>query len=369
MSNEETLENQEEEKEKEEVTEQEVEQTESSITSAEDLEKAITEATSEEIEKHDSFEDFLNAKAVAVSGSKEEPKETDSTNKDEEITDTKETVTSSDKFMEIVTREFKANGRPVQITDPEEIVQLMQYGLNYHKKMGEIAKYRKSLKALEKNGLLDQRKLNHMIDIMNGKPEAIAELVKQKDISTYDLPDLEETPYQETNHLPSELEVTFDDTVNEIKEDPQGAEVLQYLNKLDSDSFYEVYSNPNIARNLLEHKRSGLFDDAMNTLAKEKALGRVPPDIKEIDAYAYVAQQLEKSNPKRYAPQRVLGDNRNKQSNQSTNSQKRKATIPNNQGIKQAESLSGVDVLVNATSEQLKKFNNWEEFLASINKG
>lgn len=71
----------------------------------------------------------------------------------------------------------------------------MQMGLNYNEKMASLKPHMRISCSLDKAGLLDESKLNHLIDLDNHKPEAIAQLIKESAIDTYSLPDLEETPY------------------------------------------------------------------------------------------------------------------------------------------------------------------------------
>ena len=40
--------------------------------------------------------------------------------------------------MKTLTKPFKANGREIQITKPEDMISLMQKGLNYVKNMTEL---------------------------------------------------------------------------------------------------------------------------------------------------------------------------------------------------------------------------------------
>ena len=275
---------------------------------------------------------------------------------------------SDEDFRKRVTATFKANSQEYSFQKPEDIIKLMQYGANYHKKMGEIAPYRKALKTLEQHGLLKPDNLNYAIELLQGKPEAIAKLLKDKEVDTYNLPDLEEQPYKANDYLPSDSKVAFEDKLEDIKLLSHGNEVINFVKSLDDDSFYEVYSNVHMLDNLHKHMETGLFKDAMQVLSQEKALGRVPANVKDIDAYAHVAEYLEKSNPTKYTvtatQPKVLGNNLNKPVQVPVvNTAKQSASIPNGTVQQRTNSYSGIDLLMNMADKDLDEFETWEQFL------
>ena len=188
------------------------------------------------------------------------------------------------------------------------------------------------------------------------------------------MPDLEETPYQSKNYLPTDERVAFDEKTQELQGSEAGQRVLSYVKNLDQDSFFEVYSNPVILDNLQRHAENGLMNDTLAVLEKEYALGNVPANIKPIDAYAHVAEQLQSQNPSKYnvsqrAP-RVVGNNlvQNQQPKNQAPKAPTSAGIPNNtQAPQRQQSYSGIDALLNANEEELAKYNSWEEYLQANN--
>lgn len=298
-----------------------------------------------------------------------EPKEPNTDNS----TDDDDSVVMSDAdFRQFVTDKFRANHSDVQVTDPHEVRKLMQYGLNYHKKMAELAPHRRILKSLEKHGLTDESKVNFAIELMQGKPEAIAQLLKQHEVDTYNLPDLDETPYRADNYVPTDLAIQYEEAMNDISGSEKAMYVKQYLANIDSDSFSEVYSNPNYIRSLADQAERGLMQDALALVEKEYALGNIPEGTKQIDAYAYFAKQLSENNPEKYGlkptkqQRKVIGNNL-QQNQQVQQSNKHQASIPNNQQV-QTHSHSGLDILLNASGEELSKYNgDWEAFLQANN--
>lgn len=335
------------------------------------IEEQIQNLSEEDMDKFDTFEDFMaqqNQESQITEPNQEQVQQGTTQDIGSEF---QETTLTDTEFRKLVTSNFKANHQEFTIEDPDEIRKLMQYGLNYHKKMTELAPHRKALKTLEKHGLLQADKLNYAIELLEGNKGAIAKLLQEHSVDTYELPNLEDEPYQTGNYLLSDERITFDEKVSEMRESDSGSKVVNYIQDLDSESFYEVYTNPDMMNWLQSHIESGLFADASAFLEKERALGKVPSNIKDIDAYAYVAQHLEKENPSKYSskPQpKVLGNNLNQQQPVAHNQAKFNAGIPNNTAVaQQQQSYSGLDSLLNATDEELAKYDNWEQYLASNN--
>lgn len=342
-----------------------------------DLEDKLENITEEELNQYSNFDEFLEAQEQPSEPKQETETETDTTTETVESTEPEETTEqdsalSDEEFRKAVTSTFRANHQDVQVDNPEDIRKLMQYGMNYHKKMAELAPHRKILKALEQNNLLDPSKINFTIDLLSGDKAAIAKFLKDQQVDTYELPDLEETPYKENDYLPTDARITFDDKIRELNGSVHGAKVRSYIQGLDSDSFHEVYTNPIIIDNLVKHAESGLLDDAFSLIAKEEALGNVPANAKPIDVLGYVCEHLATTNPSKYGinvpQQKVLGNSKQTQQTQPTNTNhaKASASIPTNTS-QASTTQSGIDLLINATEADLAKYSNWEEFLASNN--
>lgn len=352
-----------------------------------DIGSVLASATDEQLENVDTFEEFMAQQGVQPEEQKQEetpsdnqaPEETTKTSESEPEQQTgeatEETTPLTDaEFRQLVTASFRANHQDVQVDNPDDIRKLMQFGMNYHKKMGELAPHRKILKSLEQNGLLEADKINFAIDLLKGDKAAVAKFLKDQSIDTYELPDLEETPYQQKDYLPTDERVAFDEKTQELQGSEAGQRVLSYVKNLDQDSFYEIYTNPIILDNLQRHAENGLMNDTLAVLEKEYALGKVPANIKPIDAYGFVAEQLQKQNPSKYEPNyrapKVVGNNlaQNQAPKQTAPKAPSSAGIPNNtQAPQRQQSYSGIDALLNADENELAKYNSWEEYLQANN--
>lgn len=352
-----------------------------------DIGSVLASATDEQLENVDTFEEFMAQQGVQPEEQKQEetpsdnqaPEETTKTSESEPEQQTgeatEETTPLTDaEFRQLVTASFRANHQDVQVDNPDDIRKLMQFGMNYHKKMGELAPHRKILKSLEQNGLLEADKINFAIDLLKGDKAAVAKFLKDQSIDTYELPDLEETPYQQKDYLPTDERVAFDEKTQELQGSEAGQRVLSYVKNLDQDSFYEIYTNPIILDNLQRHAENGLMNDTLAVLEKEYALGKVPANIKPIDAYGFVAEQLQKQNPSKYEPNyrapKVVGNNlaQSQAPKQTAPKAPSSAGIPNNtQAPQRQQSYSGIDALLNADENELAKYNSWEEYLQANN--
>ena len=226
---------------------------------------------------------------------------TDNTGSVNTETKPEEVLTPEMAFYREVTAPFKANNTQVQIKDPKDAIRLMQMGLNYNEKMANLKPHMRILRSLDKAGLLDESKLNHLIDLANHKPEAIAQLIKDSQVDTYSLPDLEEQPYQVQDHMLSQQQVDFEETVNNISGSTYGSTVLQAVHKWDEASMQTLFQNPMYLEQLTEQKETGLFDDTISMIKQGLALGKLDPSKPMVDLYNDVASYLLHQEGSKYA--------------------------------------------------------------------
>ena len=195
-------------------------------------------------------------------------------------------------FYRQVTGEFKANGTTMQLTNAEDIVRAMQMGMNYQKKMQSIKPHLRTLKTLEQHGMLGEDKVKFAIDLLRHDPSAISQLLKESNIDTYDLPDVEENPYQSSTTLVDEHQLKFNDTIEELGGYSHGKDILNQVQAWDDKSTTELYEKPHLLLTLAEQAETGLYQDTMSIIARDRALGKIPDNMTDIDAYDYVASTL-----------------------------------------------------------------------------
>ena len=200
------------------------------------------------------------------------------------------------KFFEQITSEFKASGRKMKVETAEEAVALMQRGADYTRKMQALKPSLKIMKMLENNGLLDEAKLSHFIDLDKKDPAAIAKFLKDKQVDPLDLDMSEETQYKPGNHAVSDEEMRFNSVLEDVQSTPTGRETIQIIDKQwDRTSQGRVFKEPQILKLIDNHRETGIYDQVTSEVDRLKLLGVIPDDAIFLDAYKTVADELHKN--------------------------------------------------------------------------
>lgn len=210
-----------------------------------------------------------------------------------------ETVSlTPDEFKALVTGEFTANGRKVRVEDPNKIIQLMQQGYGYNKKMQELKPVAGLVRTLKDHGITEASDLQFLLDIKQGDPEAIAKLLKDHNIDTYSLPSTEEQPYVGKAQVVNSQEAYFLDTIENLQSLPQGESLLKDLankNLWDEESLKLFKEHPQALEVLHQDKISGFYDQVMNIIQTDRDLGNIPEKYLNVPVatlYEYVAEYL-----------------------------------------------------------------------------
>lgn len=229
---------------------------------------------------------------------KEEPakaKEEEPAKAEEAKAETPAVAVDHKDFFEKITAPFKASGRQMQVKTPEEAIALMQRGADYTKKMQVLKPSLKLMKMLENNGLLDETKLSHFIDLDKKDPAAIAKFLKDKEIDPLDLDMSEETQYKPTNHAVSDDQMRFNEVLEDVQSTPFGKETVQIIDKQwDKVSQGRVYKEPKILELINTHRETGIYDQVISEVDRLKLLNVIPEDAIFLDAYKTVADELHK---------------------------------------------------------------------------
>ena len=187
---------------------------------------------------------------------------------------------------------FKANGKEIQVRSADEVIQLMQMGANYNKKMAGIKEQLPILKMLEKNSLLDQNKLSYAIDLLNGDQAAIAKLLKDSEIDLYDIDESEADTYIPTSKGVSKEELALAEVIEEIQESPNYDQTLRIATEVwDNASQEFIVQNPDILRVIEGHISSGIFDIVWNEVERLQILGKLD-GLNSLEAYKVVGDHL-----------------------------------------------------------------------------
>ncbi len=307
-------------------------------TSEEEVSEAQeqTEATPEEKEVSQPEGDTQTAhEPFSDSGTTES---LDTSKKDS--TETKEDTPETTEFdyesaYKKVSEPFKANGIDMQVKSPEDIIRLMQMGANYQKKMGKLKPNMKIIKMLENNELLDEAKLNNLIDLSKKDPKAIAKLVKESDVDPLEIDKDAPTDYEPTNYSVTDKEYNLDRVLDDIKDTETFNKTINVLTKeWDTESRSVISDQPEIIGIVNAHMANGIYDEVNALLQQEKALGKLD-GIPDVEAYRQVAEYMNKNNMFKQ-PEKSVGkskvSSKTDEKAEADRDKKRKAAAP----VKQA---------------------------------
>jgi hypothetical protein len=205
---------------------------------------------------------------------------------------TTETVPDYKALYERLMTPIKANGKTIDLKNPDEAIQLMQMGANYTKKMQAIAPHRKVLTMLENAGLLDENRLSFLIDLDKKNPEAIKKLVKDSGIDTLTLDEEPKTTYFEGNHKVSDEEVSFKSAVQDLRSNDGGVDTLQQINTWDQASKEVLWKNPDLMEVIHSQRVNGIYTQIASEIDRRRTLGTLPVATPFIHAYKAVGDEL-----------------------------------------------------------------------------
>lgn len=189
---------------------------------------------------------------------------------------------------------LKANGKTMNIDSIDDMRKLAQMGANYNKKMAAMKPSMKILKMLEKNDLLEEGKLNFLIDLHKQDPDAIKKLLRDSKIDTDTLSMDDEIKYKPTQHGVGDNEVELDAAIEAIKDTPSYSKTLKVVGSdWDDKSKQIVADNPDLIRVINDQIANGIFDKISNEVEKERVFGRLG-DISDIEAYRQIGEAMEK---------------------------------------------------------------------------
>lgn len=209
----------------------------------------------------------------------------------EDATPTNQDTTAATDFYTKVTAKFNASGKEFQVDNADDVISLMQKGIDYNIKMSTLKPALKMVKALEAHGIT-QEDLGLLIDIHNRKPEAIASLVKQADIDLYSVDEESVDRYAPTDAQITDEEYEFQNVISSISASPRYADVMQFVANSTVADKQEVYSQPQILKSLVEHAHLGIFDKVMAEVDRLRVLGRLPQGMTPLQAYHAIGSQM-----------------------------------------------------------------------------
>lgn len=202
-------------------------------------------------------------------------------------------VLSAEDFQKEILKPFKANGREMQVTSPEEARTLMQQGANYNKKMASLKPHLALVKQLEQNNLLSDEKIGFLIDLSKKNPEAIGKLLKDSGIDPLDLDSDKVAGYKPNTYAVSDKQMNLDEVLDDLKDNEHFKPVIHAVaNEWDKASQEEVAAEPQVLRVLAKHKEIGVYDTITNEVERRRALGQLN-GVPALKAYSLVGDEFE----------------------------------------------------------------------------
>jgi hypothetical protein len=248
-----------------------------------------------------SDDEFLQQSETDSTVSESNETEDENQEEEEEVSDeSNEEVEESTESEEIdykaayerILGPIKANGKEIHVNNIDDAITLMQKGADYHRKTTELKPLRKVLATLKQNDLLDQDKLNYLIDLNNKNPDAIKKLIKDSNLDVFE-EDLSEVNYKPNSYQVDDKVIELDEVLDSIQHTPQFETTVQILaNQLDQVSKNTLSENPQIIPVLNEHIGNGIYKTIMDVVQNERTFGRLN-DVSDLEAYRLVGDWIQ----------------------------------------------------------------------------
>ena len=244
----------------------------------------------------DPVEDTLQEDENSDNEPEPESQDTDVTTEDiapDTDGDTQETVAIDyEGAYKRIMSPFKASKRMMQVDSVDDAIKLMQMGADYSSKMKAIKPNLRVVSMLEKEGLLDEAKLNNLIDLSKKNPAAITKLIKESGIDPLDIDTDTDDEYKPNDYRVSDTEFNVNQALDDIKDSPSFDRTLNILAKeWDGESKKLISENPSIISIINDHVYNGVYDKVQSIIDSERAVGRL--QVPDVIAYRQVAEFLQ----------------------------------------------------------------------------
>lgn len=265
--------------------------------------------------------------------------------------------TEYENFYKAITAPFKANGTELTVKSAEEAISLMQKGANYHKKMSGLKPNLALLRMLENNGLLDEAKLSHLIDLDKKDPKAIAKLIKDGEIDPIDIDQEDASDYTPNTYTVDEAQLQLDEVIDDIRHTDSFSQTLDIVNtKWDKKSQQALLANPNDIKVINEHISTGAFAHITKIVEGERMKGELT-NLSDLEAYVQVGNALQAQVQKtaQANKSKAATENAIKQKNAALNAKRQRASSPTGKKTSNSKSEPNYDPL-NMSDEEFAKF-------------
>jgi len=258
---------------------------------------------------------------------------------------------------------FKASHKQVQVANVDDALNLMKQGVDYTKKMQGLKPNMRLMKMLQNNDLLDEDKINYMIDLSKHNPEAVQKFIKEGKIDPLDIDTEKEVDYQPSNYQVSDKEVELDAVLDNIRDTPAFQDTIDVITKqLDSSSKDVLSKTPKLIETINEHMESGVYQQVMSVVENERMLGRLT-GMNDLQAYKHVGDVIQANggfNQQQTPPQQqpiAQPNNAEVKHQEQQRTQKRKAASPT-RSTKPTSSNNNFDPMKMSDEDFMKATND-----------
>lgn len=191
---------------------------------------------------------------------------------------------------------LKAHGKLINVNSIEELRKLAQMGVDYTKKMQRLAPNLKMIKMLEKEGLLDEAKLSHLIDLDKKNPQAIGHLLKESGIDPLEIDTEQAANYKPNNYAVSNEAMALDNVLSDLESSSAFQTTIDVVAKQwDENSKQVVLKNPEILRDINSHIEVGIYEMVAGEVERQKMLGHIGQGVSDLEAYKTVGDLMHKA--------------------------------------------------------------------------
>ncbi len=280
---EESVEEESEEEQKEENEESEEESEEN--TEEEESGEESTEDTENSEDKKSDSKDTKKDKSLGSKDTSEPEKKNKETPEEQKV----DFKSEYEKLM----APFKANGVDLQVKSVDEAITLMQKGANYNAKMVALKPHLKLIRMLENNGLLDEDKVSHLIDLSKHDKNAIAKLLVDSKTNPMEVNKEDASEYVAGKHSVTDSEMRFNEVLEDIKSTPSYKRTVEIITTgFDQASKVLLSKDPEKISTINSHVQTGLYDEVMTEVTRLQALGKLSANLSKLEAYEFVGESL-----------------------------------------------------------------------------
>ena len=263
-----------EEVEQEESTEADTEDTATAEETDNTVEDTDQETeTEEEEETNEENDDSAEETSDATEEGQEEHTQDDAGESEDESEATEE-INYKEFYEKVAMAKFTANGREVEgFKNPDDLIRAQQMLHGYSDKMKVFKEYKPFIKTLEERGITaDPEKFKLAMSLLDGDPEAIKKVLKDKNIDPLEL-DLDDIKYVPKVKLPSEAQLLIEETYEQAENLGVGSKFNRVISKdWDIPSLQEMVSNSAVRADLLQHLKDGTYDIVQAEIKKMELL-------------------------------------------------------------------------------------------------